>query len=103
MTTSPAVNKRNPKARQARRATGWLALAPQRFIVLPAAVALAAGLLIGATTAGSAAEMIQSPDLPTTASQPADAGPAEPEAPAASTAPANAMVPPAGTVGFGWG
>jgi hypothetical protein len=88
MTTSPEANKASATAWQARRATGWLALA--------------AGLLIGMTRTGAAAEMIQSPVF-ASVSQPAGAGQAEPETSAATTAPASPMLPPAGTVGFGWG
>ncbi len=66
------------------------------------AIALAWALLIGATGAGSAAEMRQAP-VPATASQPAGASQAEPETSAAPTATASPTLPPAGMVGFGWG
>jgi hypothetical protein len=83
MTTSSAANKASATAWQVRRAAGWLALA--------------AGLLIGA-----AADMIQTPVF-ASVPQLTGAGQAEPQTSAAQTAPASQMVPPAGTVGFGWG
>jgi hypothetical protein len=101
MQTSSALGKASGSVAQARGAT-WPTKMRRRIGILPAAIALAVGLLIGAGGTGAAAGTIQAP-ASATMSQPAGGGQADPQAAAAPAAPDSPMLPPAGTVGFGWG
>src|SRR5579859_3856020 len=71
----------------------------KRYFLLPATIALAAAMLIGAARTGSAAEA----PVSSTVSQSTGAGQAQSGTVPALPVPAGSILPPAGMVGFGWG